>query len=54
MDNKEQKEIFKQAVKEWMDENYLKVGKYTVNAIGVLIVAGLIYFLLWTQGYVHK
>lgn len=46
------KEIFKQAIKEWMEEKYIAVGKWTVGAFLTAMVGGLTYFILWSNGWV--
>lgn len=44
MTDQDQKELFKQAIKEWMDEQYSAFGRFIV---GKLIWAGLVSFLIW-------
>jgi len=44
MSDNEQKELFKQAIKEWMDEKYAEVGKWFIKTIAV---AGLTLLLYW-------
>lgn len=44
MTDPDQKELFKQAIKEWMDEQYANFGRFIV---GKLLWAGLISFLVW-------
>ena len=49
--DKEQKEIVKQAIKEWMDERYADLGRWLLSR---LLVAGLTSFLFWyisVRGY---
>lgn len=45
------KELFKQAIKEWLDEKYQDVGRWTVNGIWALALVGIVYFILWTHGW---
>ena len=48
---KDQKEVVKQAIKEWMDERYADVGKWFVKSI---LIAGVTSFLFWyiaVRGY---
>lgn len=51
MSNKEedqhQKELMKEAIREWLDSRYAAVGKWTVKGILSFAVAGLMYF--WAQ-----
>lgn len=42
MTDLDQKEITKQAIKEWMDERYADVGRWAIKTV---IVAGLTMFL---------
>lgn len=44
LDHNEQKEVIKQAIKEWLDEQYLAVGKWFVRS---LLVAGVGAFIMW-------
>lgn len=42
LNDKDQKTVIKQAIKEWMDERYADVGRWTIRS---LIVAGVTMFL---------
>lgn len=44
MTDRDEKEIVKQAIKEWMDEKYAEVGKWFVKSV---LIAGLTAFLFW-------
>lgn len=47
----DQKEVVKQAIKEWLDEQYTAIGRYTVKS---LLVAAIGSFLVWyisVRGY---
>lgn len=51
MTEKDQKEIMKEAIKEWMDDQYSKFGRFI---LGKLLWAGLASFLIWhitARGY---
>jgi hypothetical protein len=48
------KDAVKEALKEWLDEKFLMVGKYTVNGILAAGLAALVYFILVNQGWVHE
>lgn len=48
---KDQKDLMKQALKEWMDERYADVGRWAVRT---LLVAAVTSFLIWyiqARGY---
>jgi hypothetical protein len=45
------KDALKEGVREWIDDKYREVGKYTTRAIGVALFGALIYFLLWAGGW---
>lgn len=54
MDNLErdqQKEIVKQAIKEWLDEKYASFGKWTLHGIVAASLCALVYFLA-THGWI--
>ena len=44
LDPQAQKELFKQAIKEWMDEKYADLGKWVLKKI---VVAAVVSFLAW-------
>lgn len=44
LNHDDQKEVMKQALKEWMDERYADVGRWAVKT---LLVAGVMSFLFW-------
>lgn len=51
MTDRDQKEVMKDALKEWMNERYAEVGRWTVKT---LLVAGVFSFLFWyvqARGY---
>jgi hypothetical protein len=58
MTPEEQKELYKKAVqesiKEWMDEMYRTVGKWTLKGALVTIVAGLGYLYAFSHGWIIK
>lgn len=45
------KDAVKEALKEWLDEKFLLVGKFTVNGILAAGLAALVYFILVHQGW---
>jgi hypothetical protein len=51
MDPEEQKKIFKEALKEWMDEKYVALGKWSMGMIAALAMGALAYFILWANGW---
>jgi hypothetical protein len=48
------KDAVKEALKEWLDDKFLLVGKYTVNGIIAAGLAALVYFILTHQGWNHE
>lgn len=48
----EAKEAFKEAIKEWMDEQFLTFGRWTVHALTAAGVAAMTYFILKMNGWV--
>jgi hypothetical protein len=49
--SKEMKEAVKEALKEWLDDKFLLVGKYTVNGVLAAALAGLVYFIMLHSGW---
>lgn len=48
-----EKEIYKEAMKEWLDEKFATFGKWTARTVAAAAFFALIYFVLWTNGW-HK
>lgn len=44
----------KAAIKEWLDEQALKFGKWTLRWIALAALGALLYFILTMQGWTHK
>lgn len=47
------KEAFKEAAKEWLDDQFALFGKWSLAAVGSVALAALGYFILWAGGF-HK
>ena len=47
------KDAVKEALKEWLDEKFLLVGKWTVNGVLAAGLAALVYVILMQQGWKH-
>jgi hypothetical protein len=45
------KDAVKEGFKEWLDEQVLKVGWWTVRVFAVALVGALVYLILKSQGY---
>lgn len=50
-DPKQQKEIFKEAIKEWMDEKYAEIGKWTVRVLTTAVLTGLFWAYIQSKGF---
>jgi hypothetical protein len=50
---REFKTLVKEAIKEWLDEQSVKVGRWSARFIGLSVLGALAYFVLTTQGW-HK
>lgn len=46
----EMKEVFKQALKEWMDEKFKIFGYWSAMTIGAAALCALVYFIFWVEG----
>ena len=51
MTNEEMKKVYKEALKEWLDEKFLAFGKLSAHAIGAAALCALLYFILRTNGW---
>ncbi len=47
------KEAVKEALKEWLDDKFLLVGKWTVNGVLAAGLVALVYAILIHQGWKH-
>jgi hypothetical protein len=47
----EQKELYKQAIKEWMDETASEIGWWFLRTMAMGAVAYIIYFWVMVRGY---
>jgi adenine/guanine phosphoribosyltransferase-like PRPP-binding protein len=47
----EQKELFKQAIKEWMTERYADVGRWTVKVILTTALTGFLWAYIQARGF---
>ena len=52
MNDEKQKELYKQAWKELLDEYVLKFGWFSIATITLLIIGALVYFVLTNQGWI--
>jgi fructose-1,6-bisphosphatase len=53
LQRREFKALVKEAIKEWLDEQTNKVGKWSLRFIGMAALAALSYFILTQHGW-HK
>jgi len=53
MSDEEMKRAAKEAIKEWMDEQFAKLGKWGLTTFLILIVGGLTMLILHANGW-HK
>lgn len=51
LDKNEAKAAFKEAIKEWLDEQYRAIGHWTFRIILTAALASLLYFILWADGW---
>ena len=46
MNREEQKEIVKEAIREWLDEKYAQFGKWSLHGILAAGLCALVYYLV--------
>jgi len=51
MTDKEQKDLIKEAIKEWMNERYAEVGRWTIRIIFTTALFGLLWAYIQTRGF---
>ena len=49
--DQDHKEIVKQAIKEWMDERYAEIGRWTIRVILTTAVTGLLWAYIQARGF---
>lgn len=53
LDKAETKQAVKEAIKEWLDENFLAFGKWSLHGMLSIALVGLVYLFLTASGW-HK
>lgn len=53
MNEDEMKKAMKQAIKEWLDEQFAKFGRWSFYGLAAMGLAALVYFILSLNGW-HK
>lgn len=51
MSEDDKKRVVKEAIQEWLDEQFLTFGKWSVAALAALAFAALVYFSLRQAGW---
>ncbi|HEX3643027.1 MAG TPA: hypothetical protein VHV10_17215 [Ktedonobacteraceae bacterium] len=50
-DREADKQVVKEALKEWLDEKFMEFGKWTISGIAALVLAAIAYMILITHGW---
>ncbi len=53
MEPEELKRATKEAIREWLDDQFMVFGKWSLGAFASMGIAALVYFILWANGW-HK
>jgi F0F1-type ATP synthase membrane subunit a len=51
VEEEQAKQALKEALKEWMDEKFATVGKWSTGAVVTALIGMLVYFLLLSNGW---
>jgi hypothetical protein len=51
LDREAQKQVLREAIREWMDDAFAEFGKWTFKGILVLAFAGCVYMAMKGQGW---
>lgn len=54
MDREDAKEVIKEALKEWLEEKYAEVGKWTIRGIFAALTAAILYVASLYNGWYVK
>lgn len=49
--NEAMKDAVKEALKEWLDEKFTTLGKWSLSSLAALALAALVYFILAMNGW---
>lgn len=49
----EEKRMIKEAIKEWLDEKFAILGRWSALGICSLVLAGILLFIIWTNRLGH-
>jgi hypothetical protein len=50
-DREADKQVVKEALKEWLDEKFMEFGKWTISGIAALVLAAIAYMILVAHGW---
>lgn len=53
LEKREQKELIKEALKEWLEAQWAMFGKWTAKGIGAALFSAAAYWWLTTHGWHH-
>lgn len=45
----EEKQVVKDALKEWLDDKFLSFGKWSAAAVAASFLAAVVYFIFWVE-----
>lgn len=48
------KEALKEGIREWLDDQFMELGKWTLRGLAAGLLAGLVWLMLVSSGWVHK
>lgn len=51
MNEDQVREAVKKALKEWLDEKFVEVGKWTVGGLVVALLGAAVTIILWADGW---
>ena len=49
----EMKRAMKEAIREWLDAQFVKLGKWSLAGFAAAALAALLYLILWANGWRH-
>jgi len=53
LDKDDIKEALKEAIREWLDEKYAAFGKWSFHGLGAMVLCGIVYLAMISNGW-HK
>lgn len=52
--NEELKAVLKEGLREWLDDQFVELGKWTLRGLAAAAFSGIVWLMLVSSGWTHK